>query len=140
MSMVLPDIGKVNFAKYATRQTASANLYCNLFQNNATITHSTVIGDLTPATFSGYAQVLMSGPVTSGTLDGSGRSVTQWDLITWTKSGVTGNTIYGYYVTDNAGALLWVEKFATGTWDMNTDGNVLQMYPLLTDKSQFSNT
>lgn len=140
MSLIVPDVGKIRLEKFITGEVAPAGFRTKLFQNNFTPGPATVIGSFTEATFSGYALANLSNPVTAAALDAQGRAFTLWDLVTWTKNGATGNTIYGYWVEDGASNLLWCERFDSGAFAMNTDGTVLQFYPRLTYKSQFSNT
>jgi hypothetical protein len=133
-NLVIPDVGK---KPRATQILAGTNYKtAHLFQNNATISHSTVLADLTEATFSGYASIILSGGTVQSSLDGTNRAVTLFNMVSWTKAGATGNTIYGYYYTDGSGNLTGVEK-----WDspetMTTDGQVLQFVPQDTESSQF---
>src|SRR5688572_32940844 len=91
---------------------ASTTLRVRLFQSNTTPSQSTVIGDLTEATFSGYAAVTPSFGASAtasnkGTItDSAARDFTH-------NGGGTSNTIYGYYVTYESGGstLLWAERF-----------------------------
>lgn len=139
-NLVVPNLSKV----YLTKQAAlpAQNFYpatIKLFQNNYIPVAGTVIGDLTEATFSGYAAQALAGGAVSGMLDASGRAVAQWNAVTFTKAGATGNTIYGYYVIDGSGNLLWAERFDSSI-AMNTDGAFIQLTPKFTGMSQFSNT
>jgi hypothetical protein len=135
-NLVVPDVGK----KPRIQALLDAPNYktVHLFKNNATVDHNTVLADLTEADFSGYASITLSGGTVQSLLDASRRAVTLWNMVSWTKSGATGNTIYGYYYKNNAGDLTGVEK-----WDspetMTTDGQVLQFVPQDTEGSQFSN-
>jgi len=88
-----------------------------LFQNNVTLTKDTVIADLTPATFGGYAaKVLGAGDPTSGINPATG----QWELrmrepvggIEFTTSGTSNlpQTIYGYAIVSEDGTELFASK------------------------------
>lgn len=136
-NLVIPDVSKKPRATILLAGTVHKKVH--LFKNNATISHSTVLTDLTEANFSGYAAVNLSGGAVAASLDASGRAVISWDTVSWTKSGATGNTIYGYYLTDNADLLSGVEKWDNPI-DMSTDGLQLAMTPKDTTASQFSNT
>jgi len=98
-----------------------------LFQNNLTISATTVIGDFTEATYSGYAA--QTSAWTTPATDGSGRAHTQSDVLQYAHSGgATANTIYGYYVVSSGGDLLFAEKFASSiTMDDSTDAFNLQI-------------
>lgn len=110
-----------------------------LFQNNYTPVAATVIGDLTEATFSGYAQITLAGGAVAGALDAENRAVITWNAVTFTKAGATGNTIYGYYIVDNGGVLLWLERFDAPI-SMTTDGAFITITPKFTGKSQYVNS
>jgi hypothetical protein len=140
MAAIIPDIAKPRMSKIWTLEVAPGQLKVHLFKNNYTPDHTTVLANLTEANFTGYASADADNPVTQAALDVAGRAFVLWDMIRWTKAGATGNDIYGYWVVDSGGNLLWVERFITGVFSMNTDGSVLQFFPKLTWASQFSNT
>lgn len=138
--LVIPDGAKLRRANAILTGTGT-HYRMKLFKNNATISHATVVGDLTQADFSGYTAggIILSGGAVSGSLDGAGRAVTTYDFCTWTKSGATGNDIYGYWYEDAAGNLTGVEKFDAAQ-PMQTDGAILQLAPQDTEASQYDNT
>jgi len=139
MSMIIPDAGKIPLAKVFSREQVDGTLTMKLFRNNYSVDKGTVLGDLTEANFTGYAAIDLTTPVTQPALDANDRSWILWDLLTWTKAGATGNTIYGYWVENALGDLLWAETFDTGGWAMTVDGTPLQLYPRFTLASQFDN-
>lgn len=110
-----------------------------LFKNNYTPGHTTVSANLVEADFSGYVAGTLSGGAVSGTLDGSGRAFATWSPLTFTKAGATANTIYGYWVVDAGGVLLWVERFDSAIV-LATDGSFIQVTPKFTGMSQYLNT
>lgn len=133
---IVPNIAKVNTLANLLGILTAYPDRIHLFQNNATITASTVMSDLTLATFSGYAYITLSGRTLSVSLDAFNRAFCTWNAATWTKSGATGNTIYGYVVTDNSNNLMWVEKFDVPI-PMTSDGAYLVVTPRTTYTSQF---
>jgi hypothetical protein len=135
-NLIVPDTAKKNIL---TIFSGGITGVMKLFQNNITPAHNTVYADFTEATFSGYASQSLSGASVAGSLDSSGRGVVTWTALTWTKSGATGNTIYGYWVENSSGVLLWCERFDSPIV-MTADGAFLTLTPKLTDMSQFSNT
>jgi hypothetical protein len=86
----------------------------HLYANNAALGENTVLGDLTEATFTGYAAsiALVWNPAYTqqdGTPTVDAPSVT----FASTSPFTTGNTIYGFYVTNGAGStLLYAQAFA----------------------------
>lgn len=139
MSLIVPDAAKIPWMKIWTGEKAPVTLTIKLFRNDYVPVKGTVLGSLTEATFTGYASIDLTNPVTQPALDGTDRAWVLWDLVSWTKAGATGNTIYGYWVEDDDGNLLYVERFDSGGWAMTVDGTILQFYPRLTERSQFSN-
>lgn len=137
--VVVPDVGKKQLLKFLTGEVADIPTFIRLFKNDFTPGPATVIGDFTQADFSGYGAAATANPVTAAALDASNRAVVTWDPVTWTKNGATGNTIYGYYVVDSTGSLLWAERF-DGSIPMTVDGAFIQITPRFTFKSEFSNS
>lgn len=134
--LIVPNIAKVNTLANQLGILTAYPDRIHLFQNNATISATTIVSDLTAATFSGYAYITLSGRTLSVTLDAFSRAFCTWAAATWTKSGATGNTIYGYWVTDNSNNMMWVEKFDVPV-PMSSDGAYLVITPRLTFTSQF---
>jgi hypothetical protein len=126
----------------ALEELASAgNLFdgaiVRLFQNDVTPDRDTVIGDLTAADFTGYAD---SAAVTWATpfLDSNGDAILPGDLKEFMAgSPVTvSNTIYGYAIV-NTGAtvLLWAERFDAPVI-VSTAGKTIAVMPVFGAASQ----
>jgi hypothetical protein len=76
-----------------------------LFQNAASISVDSVIGDFVEATFDGYAAKVLT--LSLGYVDPSGLPVAQSQLLTWLMTGaVTPNTVYGYWIDDGVDVLM----------------------------------
>jgi hypothetical protein len=83
-----------------------------LFQNNHTPGVADVNANYTEATFTGYASVAL-GTWNPAFLNGSNQGEIDANPVTFTRTaGATSNTIYGAYVTDNAGDVVYAEKFS----------------------------
>jgi hypothetical protein len=94
------------------------------------------LADLVEADFDGYAG---SGAVTwnAASYSPDGKATLVGDLKSFVATGpfTTGNTIYGYYVTNGAGtALLWARQFATpiAIGSAGQSVQVLPSYPAFT--------
>lgn len=78
-----------------------------LFKNNVVLGPLTAIADLTESTFTGYAATVLpalNGPITlAGFVEGLHIEV-NFDC---TAAPVPAETVFGYYVTDAAGAVLY---------------------------------
>lgn len=77
-----------------------------LFTNQPSLNKDTVIGDLTPPTYTGYAAQTVTWSAARS--DGNGKLATFTGLVNWqpTADTVPGDTIYGYGLTDSAGTTL----------------------------------
>lgn len=110
-----------------------------LFKNNFTPTDTSVIGDITPADFSGYSAVGLANLTawTSASWS-SPRAITQNADVVWTHNGGgTPNDIYGYYVVDSLGALAWAERNASAPVTMSAAGQTYTVTPKYTRRSEF---
>jgi hypothetical protein len=136
MSLVIPN-GSLTFVldqlidgEFGTLQVM------HLFQNNVTVSDTTVIGDLEEATFDGYNSQGISG--WSDALAVLPRAMTGANALTWAKIiGANPNSIYGYYVTDLDGNLLWCENDPSAPVAMTTPGNTYTVVPRFTIRSEF---
>jgi len=137
MSIKVPDVAELKLLDMLRTTLNSSSPKICLFKNNYTPVDSSVLADFTAATFSGYAPVTFTGLGTPATV--SGRAVsTNSVAATWTKSGATGNDIYGYYVTDAAGtSLLWAERGGAAPYSMNVNGEGLSITPTLSLATEF---
>lgn len=135
---VIPDVSKVPMLKNCFGITAKYPALVKLFKNDAIISNTTVKAELTEADFSGYAAESLVGAAVSGTLDADGRALCAWTAVQFTKSGATANSVYGYWVEDVDGFLLWVEKFDAPIV-MNLDGIFITLTVKSTGGSEFSN-
>lgn len=91
--------------------SAKVHLYTN---NRGTPQHGDTQATYTEASFTGYAAQTV-GTWTAIGLDGSFRYVVRSTAVTFTNSSVSGQTCFGYYLTDNGATKLFgVEDFPGG--------------------------
>jgi hypothetical protein len=137
---ILPDTAKI---ECATRLLAAAGSFVKmrLFQTNLIVDHTTTIADLIAAicTFSGYADYTLTGGAVSPGLDAEARAFITWDANTWTKTGATGNLVYGYWIESATPEIQLVEKFDNPI-PLLVDGAFVQMTPKFTVRSQYLNS
>ncbi len=135
MALKVPDPSERALLDALTGSTLLTGCHVRLYKNNYTPVDATVVGDLTAADFQGYSQANLASPAAATTV--SNKAVTSWDQVTYTKgAGGTGNSIYGYYVVDSAGNLLWAERDPAAPVDMSVDGNQYKVTPKLTLNSE----
>jgi hypothetical protein len=127
MAGVVPDVGETLFARYIVGKTAPGAPKLHLFTNDVTPGEATVLGDLTEATANGTAaKTLTSANWTVA--DGAASYAQQTFTITQAEP-----TVYGYYITDNAGTgLLAAERFADAPYVIPAGGGSILITPTLT--------
>jgi len=107
----------------------SASLTIKLFTNNVTPADTDTAGTYTEATGGGYAAKTITNGSWTVTV-GNDPSDAAYAQQTWTFTGAltTNPTIYGYYVVDADGTLLWAEKLAASFTPAN-NGDELKITP-----------
>lgn len=134
--IVVPNTGKIaSLASLLVANTYTLHLY----QNNYTPVRGTLLANLTEATFTGYAAVALAG-WTVVAIDGSNYAYSIANTVFFTAGVIgVGNTIFGAYITDGPGNLIAAELFATGSVNMNVQGNTFGYQTLLQLGSIYSN-
>jgi len=137
MSLKIPDVSQLTLLDLLRSSLNGASLKVRLFKNNYTPVAGSVIASFTEANFSGYAAGNLGTLAAATTVSGKA-STTAGTSNTWTKSGATGNDVYGYYITDSGGTVLyWAERGGAAPYSLNTNGEGLSVTPVLTLASEF---
>jgi hypothetical protein len=137
MALKIPDVSQLTWLDSLRSVFNGAGLVVRLFKNNYTPVAGSVIASFTSADFSGYTPGALGTLAAAATVGGKASS-TAGTANTWTKSGATGNDIYGYYVTNAAGTVLyWAERGAGAPYSLNTNGEGLSVTPVITLASEF---
>ena len=107
-----------------------------LYKNDWTPAQGDDIGDVTACDFSGYTGLEplanFSAPVQDGT-----RWKTEADPIVQSHNGGgTSNLVYGYYVVNGSGVLMYAERDPSGPRLMAGSGDVYTVIPRVTDRSE----
>lgn len=115
MSMIVPTAAELDSLNAWLTNFFETNVYMRLFASNITIGSSTTLASLlaAEASFTGYVKVALT-TWSAPTLDGSNAaaSTCTQGQFTPTSGGGSGN-IYGYFLTDSAGAKFFgAETFA----------------------------
>lgn len=137
MSVIVPIVSDIQIL---ADMLGAQSFRLKLFKNNYTPVVGSVLGSFTEANFSGYAAAIVTaGGWSTPVNDGTGRAISNNALFTFSNTtGAVGNDIYGYFVTDAGGTkLYWAERFGVAPVDMNSAGKVLNVIPVLTQKSEF---
>lgn len=140
MAITISNEGEALLLEAMVGKTAAGNLKLKLFVNNYTPTHTDTTASFTEMSTQGYAAITLTttswNAASAGT--GSGTSTSNKASIsyaqqTYTFDGTGGSTtVYGYYITDNAGTtLVGSEKFSTAKTVVN-NGDAIKITPALT--------
>jgi hypothetical protein len=114
---------------------ASPSMKVRLFSNNLTaFTKATVLGDLTEASFTGYAA---ASPTWSAPALSSGVAQTLGGTAPFTYTGVSSTVVYGYYLTDSAGTKFYGGNLFPAPQTLDTVTTTLSMQVTLNEKSEF---
>lgn len=132
MALVLADLGADAFLEAYFNDTWPAggvNLTLKLYATNVTPTQASVAGDFTEATGGGYAALTLtngSWTVTPAN-DPSDAVYAEQDFV-FTGTLTTNSDIYGYYVVDADGVLIWAESLDS-TYTPTNNGDTLSITP-----------
>lgn len=132
MALVVPDVAEVLLLAGVITEMGALTLRLN--KNPVTPSDATVLGDFTIADFSGYANASPS-MTTPSEISGKGTTIDSAERSFTHNGGGTGNTIYGYYVTDAIGGLVWAEAFSAPV-TMNASGHQIKITLQLTLDSE----
>lgn len=115
MAIVVPNEAEINLLEFLVGQSAEGLDGCRvrLYTNNLTPGATTVLGDFTEATWTGYSE---ADPAPWGTVatDGMGRAATTSATMVYSNSSGGSQTFFGYYVTDSADTkLLFCERIGS---------------------------
>lgn len=131
MTLILVNGGEEIVLNYLTNKDAPEDLVVGLFKNNVTPTDTTVIGDLTDADFSGYAEVTPGAgawTVTPG--DPTVAVCSEQDFTS--DADQTLQTIYGYFIKRaTSGELVWAERLPSPQ-DIQNNGDRVSITPRIT--------
>jgi hypothetical protein len=109
--------------------TTTENLILGLFTNNYTPIETTVLGDLTEATGSGYAAKTLTGA--SWTVTGGAPTTASYAAQQFTFSGALGN-VYGYFFKRaSSGDLIAAEVFSGAPFNVASTNHSITITPVL---------
>lgn len=117
-------------------KTYRNSLTLRLFTNDHTPADNDVAEDYTEATFTGYAPVnplnWSDAVINDGGYAESVEQVRGW-IVTAPSAG---QQVYGYYLTDGDGFLVWAERAAGAPTAMSAVGAAYVVYPRVTFKNE----
>ena len=135
--LIVPDDGKISLINRIL--DGASYLQYSLFKAPTGALGTTfVYGDFTEADFDGYSsQIIYSASWSAATINVDGEAERTSADLTFTCTGsVTPNDIYGYFVHDDYGTVVWASKFAAPV-TMDTNGQTIVIPPIFTLKSAY---
>lgn len=134
MALVLADVGAVMMLKAVFNNvwpTGGKNLTLKLFCNDYTPVDTSVAGSFTEATGGGYAsKTLTNGSWTESQVSNIEQAAYAEQTYTFTGALTTNPNIYGYYVVDADGVLVYAEKAAAAFTPAN-NGDTYKVTPVV---------
>jgi hypothetical protein len=128
MALLVPNVGEVEMLSRLLNKNASDNVVLHLYKNDQTPGEADVIGDYTECTAAGYASQELTGSSWAVSTAG-GVTTATYSQRTFTFTAAE-PTVYGYYVTNNAGSLLlWAERFSDGPYAIPGGGGTIKITP-----------
>jgi len=122
--------GEYLLLQYIVGMVDADNPVLHMFSNDVTPTDSTVVGDLTEvAGATGYAAITLTSANWT-TTQSAGVTTAIYSEQTFTFG--TDATAYGYYVTDESGNLLWLERFSGAPFQIPDGGGTISITAKLT--------
>lgn len=131
MTLVVPNQGEQIMLDAATGKTAATAWTLRLFVNNHTPVNSDTEAQYTEAAGGGYAAIALTASNWVTTPGSPTSSAYPQQTFTFTGALTTNPTIYGYYVTNAGGKLLYAELLPQPFTPANPGDNV-QVTPQLT--------
>lgn len=129
MALNVPDVGENKILEAVVNKTAPENLVLRLYQNNITPSDTDTAATYTEATFTGYSAITLTGANWNAASAGS---ITFNAQQTFTCSGASSNSIYGYYVTQvTSGVLIWSERDVSAPFSITTSGDAVKLTPTI---------
>lgn len=131
MALNVPDEGENLILEMLVNKTAAQNLVYHLYKTNITPSDTDVNTTYSPneSTFTGYAAITLTG-ASWGTAAAGAIAYAQQ---TWTCSGVSAESVYGYYVTQlTSTKLMWAEKDASAPFAIAISGDAVKVTPAIT--------
>lgn len=133
MALVLSDVGANTILEAFFNNTWPAggkDLTLKLYCNNYTPLDSSTAGSFTEASGGGYAaKTLSNGSWTVSNVGGIRQAAYAQQTITFTGALTTNTTVYGYFVLDADGVLVYAERFSVSFTPAN-NGDAMKITPV----------
>jgi len=135
MALVLADVGAVSILKAYFQNvwpSGGKNLTLKLYATNVTPTDAKVAGDFTEAAGGGYSAITLTNGTgwVESNVGGIEQVAYAQQTFTFTGALTTNAVIYGYYVVDADGVLVYAE-LAGSTFTPANNGDTYKVTPIV---------
>lgn len=133
MSLVVCNNGESVALQYLVNKATPENLVLRLFSSNTTPAETDTAGTYTESSFTGYSAITLTGASWGAPSEGAPTSITYGSQQTFTCSGASSDTIYGYYMTRATSLdLILAERDAAAPFSITTSGETIKITPAIT--------
>lgn len=132
MAIVIPNGGEVLALGFLVNKSVPENLKLRLFESNTTPAETDTIATYTTATFTGYADITLTGA--SWTVTAGAPSTAAYAEQTFTSTaGGQAKSVYGYvYLRLTTGDIVGAERFTDGPYSIVNNGDAVKITPSIT--------
>jgi len=128
MPLVVPNEGERRMLEYIVNKSSPTNLVLKLYTNSVNLsTDDFDQSNFTESGATGYASVTLAGSNWSVATTSGVSVATYGSSVTF--SFLEGASIYGYYVTNSSGAIMWAEEFPSAPFTLPSDGGQISVRP-----------
>lgn len=135
MTLKIPNVGELLLLKQL-RDRLNVISFIRLYKNAYTPIDTSGVSDFEECDFTGYAQQQMTA-WSDAVLTAAGRAQIEETARIFSLTGIGSQDVYGYYVVDNDGALLWAERDDDGPRTVDTTHPDIAVVPRFTFASEF---
>lgn len=130
MTLLVPDKSEGTMLEAFLNKTAPQDLVLRLYSSNTTPAESDTEVTYTETSGGGYAAANLTAA--SWTVTPGAPTSAAYPEVVFTFTGIAGN-VYGYYVTQTtSGFIMWAERFTTGPYDIQNNGDQIKITPQIT--------
>jgi len=133
--IIMANLGSLRVLN-ALRTGLLNDLGCALYVNNFLPFRGMAIDDFTEASFPGYAPLSPVFPNVA-ILNGDAQAQVSSDLLTWTASGASAQTAFGFFLYNVETVVIFAQRFDAPV-NMSAPGTSLDLTIHITDVSQFN--
>lgn len=128
MALVVPDEGERRLLEYIVNKASPTDVVIHLYINSVDLTTETfTAASFTEANASGYASETLTGANWTVATDGGVSTAVYNSTITFLFE--AGQSVYGYYITDTSGNILWAEQFPGAPFNLPVAGGEIAVRP-----------